>query len=453
MEIVPFVHEGLGNSSYLVKLAGDDALLVDPDRTASRYLAAAEERGWRISAVLETHVHADFITGAPELVAATDATVFHSPTAGVHYQHRAAQPGESIGLAGAEIEVIASPGHSPEHVSYVLRTAGGAPPALLSGGAMTAGGAARTDLVSLDMTEPLTRSTFRTLQRAFAHLPDETLLLPTHGGGSFCSSGTTGERTSTLGRERETNPLLMHTEEEEFVRWFPTTFPAIPAYFSRMRPANTAGPRLRRDITMPRGLSPEEFREAGRDGLVVDVRPVDEYSGGHIRGSLSDAFRPSYATWLGWLAPDGARLFFVLGDVALDAVIDESLLVGYEDFGGYLEGGVGAWKRAGLPLATTPVLDADATHALIDHGAAVLDVREAWEYQSGHIAGAVNVPVGSLAANLERVPRDRPVVAYCGMGERSTSAASILEGAGFEDVSNLAGGMITWRQAGMPVRV
>jgi hydroxyacylglutathione hydrolase len=203
---------------------------------------------------------------------------------------------------------------------------------------------------------------------------------------------------------------------------------------------------------MPRALSPEEFQDAGRDGLVVDVRPMDEYSSGHIRGSLSDAFRPSYATWLGWLAPEGARLFFVLGEAPLDAVIDESLLVGYEAFGGYLEGGVDAWQRAGLPVATTPVLDAVTTHTLIDGGAAVLDVREATEYESGHIAGAVNVPVGSLGANLDRVPRGRPVVAYCGMGERSTSAASILEGAGFEDVSNLAGGMITWRQAGMPVQ-
>jgi rhodanese-related sulfurtransferase len=324
---------------------------------------------------------------------------------------------------------------------------------LFSGGAMTAGGAARTDLVSPEMTEPLTRSTFHTLRQAFAHLPDDTLLLPTHGGGSFCSSGTTGERTSTLGRERETNPLLIHTEEEEFVRWFPSTFPAVPAYFSRMRPANQVGPRLRRDITMPRALSPEEFREAGGVGLIVDVRPMDEYSRGHIRGSLSDAFRPSYATWLGWLAPEGARLLFVLGDAPLDAVIDESLLVGYEEFGGYLEGGIDAWGRSGRPLATTPVLDANATHTVIDRGAAVLDVRETSEYEAGHIAGAVNVPVGSLADNLDRVPRDRPVVAYCGMGERATSAASILEGAGFEDVSNLAGGMIEWRRAGMPVRV
>jgi rhodanese-related sulfurtransferase len=292
------------------------------------------------------------------------------------------------------------------------------------------------------MTEPLTHSTFRTLRDAFSHLPDETLLLPTHGGGSFCSSGTTGERTSTLGRERETNPLLLHTEEEEFVEWFPSTFPAVPAYFSRMRPANRAGPRLRREIEMPRALS-----------LVVDVRPVEGYAQAHVHGSLSDAFRASFATWLGWLAPEGARLLFVADGVDIERVVDEALLVGYEDFGGYLEGGFEAWERAGLPMASSVVVDSDGGRKAVVDGAALLDVREMDEYAAGHIEGAINVPLGSLRANLERVPRDRPVVTFCGMGERSTSAASILEGAGFREVRSLEGGMRAWRAAGMPVRV
>jgi len=453
MNVIPFVHEGLGNSSYLVGLGQGEALLVDPDRTASRYLAAAEGRGWRISTVLETHVHADFITGAVELAAATQATVLHSDTAGVNYPHRAVSHGERITFAHSEIEVIASPGHSPEHMSYVLRSASGEPPLLFSGGAITAGGAARTDLVSPEMTEPLTRSTFDTLREAFAHLPDKTLLLPTHGGGSFCSSGTTGERTSTLGQERATNPLLLHTEEAEFVRWFPTTFPAIPAYFSRMRPANEAGPRLRREIAMPQPLSPEQFRAAAATALVVDTRPIADYAQAHMRGSLSIAFRASLATWLGWLAPEGAHLLFVLGDDSLDAVVDESLLVGYESFAGYLTGGIDAWERASLEVMSTTVLDAQAVRRAIVDGAAVLDVREPTEHATGHIEGSINVPVGSLLANLARVPRDRPIVTYCEMGERSTSAASILEAAGYEDLRNLDGGIIAWHQAGMPLRV
>jgi rhodanese-related sulfurtransferase/glyoxylase-like metal-dependent hydrolase (beta-lactamase superfamily II) len=450
MNIIPFVHKGLGNSSYLVGLDDDQAILVDPDRTAARYVAAAAERGWRIVAALETHVHADFITGAVELAATTEATIYHSSTAGVRYAHRPLSPGERVRVAGAEIEVIASPGHSPEHVSYVLRGAHGEPAALFSGGAMTAGGAARTDLVSPEMTEKLTRASFNTLRDAFAHLPDETLLLPTHGGGSFCSSGTTGDRTSTLGHEREANPLLMHRDEEEFVRWFPTTFPSIPDYFFRMRPANQAGPRLRREIAMPPALTPEEFKDASGAALIVDTRGVGEYSEAHIKGSLSNAFRDSFATWLGWLAPADARLLFVLGDAPLERVIDESLLVGQESFAGYLAGGIEAWREAGLPLESLPVLDVDEAQRLAD-GATILDVREPAEFESGRIDGAINVPVGQLRDNLERLPRGRPVITYCGMGERSTSASSILERAGYEGVSNLGGGMDAWREAGLPV--
>jgi rhodanese-related sulfurtransferase/glyoxylase-like metal-dependent hydrolase (beta-lactamase superfamily II) len=453
MDIVPFVHEGLGNSSYLVELSNGEALLIDPDRTAGRYLRAAEERGSRISAVFETHVHADFITGALEL-AASGAEIHQSNTAGIRYDHRPVSPGQRISLSGVEIEVIGSPGHAPEHVSYVLRTANAAaPPVLFSGGALTAGGAARTDLVSSEMTESLTRATFRTVREAYAHLPDETPLYPTHGGGSFCSSGSTKERTSTLGRERETNPLLQVSDEEEFVEWFPQTFPAIPAYFSRMRPANQGGPRLRHDIPMPRALAPDEFQRAAAQGLVVDVRPVEEYLLGHIRGSLSNFFRPSYATWLGWLAPAGARLFFVLGAVPLDAVIDESLLVGYEEFGGYLEGGVAEWEKRGLPLEHVPLLEPPAARDAIADGAAILDVREPDEFQSGHIEGAVNVPLGSLEKNIDKVPRGRPIVTYCRIGERSTSAVSILERAGIGDLLNVKGGIVGWRQQGMPVRV
>lgn len=459
MEIVPFVHEGLGNSSYLVGLGNGNAILVDPDRTAARYLLAADERGWRVMAAFETHIHADFVTGATEVIAASGAQVYVSGDAPMAYPHKGLKHGDRLRLDGVGVEVIASPGHTPEHVSFVIRTAEG-PPALFSGGALTAGAAARTDLVAPELTEPLTRAQFRTMRSAFKELPDETLLLPTHGGGSFCTAGSAGERTSTLGRERASNPLLLYEDEDEFTRWFPTTFPAVPAYFSRMRDVNQAGPRLRREIPMPRALPPDEFREAAKDALVLDVRPVAEFKTARIPGSLSDAFRSSYATWLGWLVPLGTPLLFVLlsagqrtGAELLDAVIDESLLVGQERFVGWLEGGIEAWERAGLPLRGLTRCDPRAARVLADEGASVVDVREPDEFAAGHITGALNIPLGSLQANLERVPRDRPVLTYCAVGERSTTAASILERNGFADVRNLEGGMTAWRRSGMPVRV
>jgi len=459
MDIVPFVHEGLGNSSYLVGLGNGDAVLVDPDRTAARYLRAAEERGWRIIAAFETHIHADFVTGATEVIHATRAPVYTSDGAPMSYPHEGLGNGGRVRLDGAEAEVITSPGHTPEHVSYVLRTGDG-PPALFSGGALTAGAAARTDLLTPELTEPLTRAQFRTVHNAFNALPNETLLLPTHGAGSFCAAGSPGERTSTLGRERASNPLLLWDDEDDFTRWFPTTFPAVPAYFSRMRDVNQAGPRLRRDIPMPRAMSPEEFREEAKDALVLDVRPVEEYARGHIAASLSDAFRSSYATWLGWLVPLGTPLLFVLppgqldpGSGLLGAVIDESLLIGQERFAGALEGGVEAWERAGLPLQALNVVDPRSAQEAIAQGAALVDIREPDEHGGGHIPGAIHIPLGTLQAHLDHLPRNRPVLTYCAKGERSTTASSILERNGFADVRNLEGGIEAWRATGQRVAV
>jgi glyoxylase-like metal-dependent hydrolase (beta-lactamase superfamily II)/rhodanese-related sulfurtransferase len=451
MDIIPFVHEGLGNSSYLVGLSDGEALLFDPDRSVDRYLRAAEDRGWRIASIFETHLHADFVSGARELAVAADGRVFCSAAAECRFPHQPVRAGERIRLGGAEIEVVASPGHTPEHLSYVLRAERRAP-ALYSGGALIVGGAARTDLIAPELTEPLTRAQFHTLREAFSSLPDETLLYPTHGGGSFCSvAGGDGKRISTLGEQRASNPLLSFDDEEEFVRWFPTTFPGAPAYFFRMRPFNQQGPRLRSDIAGPPPLPPDEFDARRSEALVVDVRSMEKYAEAHISGALSNPMRESYAVWLGWLVPADARLLFVLGDAPLERVIEESLLVGYERFAGWLEGGMEAWTSAGKPIERTSLVGADeARKALLD-GAVALDVREASEVNAGRIEGAIHVPLGELPARLDELPRGRPIVAYCGHGQRASSAISLLERAGFGPLLNLDGGFDAWREARLPV--
>ncbi|HXK33462.1 MAG TPA: MBL fold metallo-hydrolase, partial [Dehalococcoidia bacterium] len=360
MKIIPFVHEGLGNSSYLVGLDDGRALVIDPDRSVARYVRAAEERGWRITGAVETHLHADFISGARELAATTDATLFVPSGAQPRFPHRPVAPGETLQVDGVELTAVGSPGHTPEHLAYVLRAASG-PPRLFSGGSLIVGGAARTDLIAPEMTEPLTRAQYRTITSAFADLPDETLLLPTHGGGSFCSAGEGGGRTSTLGAERAHNPLLAFTDEDEFTRWFPTTFPGTPAYYARMRQVNQAGPRLRSEIAPPAPMPPAAFRDATRrpGALVVDTRSVEAFAAGHIAGSISIPFREAFAVWLGWLAPADPALLIVHDDAPLSRIADECLLVGYERFGGALEGGVEAWERAGFPLASATLTGAE----------------------------------------------------------------------------------------------
>ena len=450
MNVIAFVHEGLGNSSYLVGIGEGRALLVDPDRTLQRYLDAARARGWRIEAVLETHLHADFVSGAREAAAATGATLFLPRDARVRLPHEPVDGASRFALDGIAVEAVGSPGHTPEHLSYVLRAAG-SPPALFSGGSLIVGGAARTDLVSDEMTEALTHAQYRTLRDAFATLPDETALYPTHGAGSFCSAGTGGARTSTLGAERATNPLLAIDDEAEFVRWFPRTFPAAPSYYFRMRAFNAAGPRLRAEIPSPAHLPARDFDAARAHALVVDVRPIEAYAREHIPGALSIAFRDAFAVWLGWLVRADAGLLFVTDGAPLERVVDEALLVGYERLAGALEGGMDAWEAAGLPVARSPLVSAaEARLALLD-GALALDVREPDEFRAGRLPEAVHIPLGELAARASELPRDRPIVAYCGHGERAASAASILERAGHAAVSNLCGGIGAWQAARLPV--
>jgi glyoxylase-like metal-dependent hydrolase (beta-lactamase superfamily II) len=450
MNITPFVHEGLGNSSYLVGIGDGRALLVDPDRTVQRYLDLALARGWTIAAVLETHLHADFVSGAHEIAAATGATLFLPRDAHVRLPHEPVDASKRITMDGVEIEAVGSPGHTPEHMSYVLRSAS-EPATLFSGGSLIVGGAARTDLISPDMTEPLTRAQFRTLTSAFSCLPDATLLFPTHGGGSFCSTGGGGERTSTLGQERASNPVLGVASEEEFARWFPTTFPGAPAYYFRMRAFNAAGPRLRRDIRNPQPLSPANFDAARRDGIVIDARPMEEYARAHVPESLSIVFRDSFAVWLGWLVPENAALLFVTDGNSLDRIIDEALLVGYERFAGVLDGGMVAWQAAGLALASSELVDAGRARAALRDGALALDVREPDEYAAGHLPEATHIPLGDLARRIDELPRDRPIVAYCGHGERAATATSLLELSGRGPLLNLHGGMEAWEDANLAV--
>ena len=239
--------------------------------------------------------------------------------------------------------------------------------------------------------------------------------------------------------------------EDQVVEGVPGTVPGVPEYYWGMRPLNQAGPRLRRDITDPRPFDAHHFEDAGGRGVIVDVRTPEEHLAGHIPGSLSNPFRDVFGVWMGWLVELGTPLSFVCDGQPLEQVIDECLLVGHEELTAVLDGGFAAWERAGLPVATDPYLSpAEARKAILD-GAAVLDVREPDEWAVSRIEGARHIPLGSLEDRLSEVPRDVPVLAYCGGGFRSASAASVLERHGIESVMSIRGGFSAWADAGQPV--
>jgi hydroxyacylglutathione hydrolase len=435
-EIHPVVDEGLGNSAYLVELGEGRALVIDPARDPTPYLELARWRRLRVAFAAETHLHADFLTGSRELVQASGAEVLAPRASRLGFAHRGLEDGEEVDLGGLKLRALATPGHAPEHVSYLLLN-DGRPQALFSGGALLVGTVARTDLATPELTEPLARAAYRSLHQRLLRLPDELAVHPTHGAGSFCSAPVGGERTTTIGAERRHNRLLAAPDEDTFVAQLLAGFGSYPPYFLRLRNRNRLGPELLgRDWRALPLLSTDRVREhlAG-GGLLVDARPITAFTAGHIRGALSIALRPQFASWLGWLVDDTRPLLFVLDDDQdRGELTRQCRTIGYDRLIGELAGGMAAWRAAGLPQAQLPLIQAEQ---LDDRPGVVLDVRQASEVAAGHLPGAVAVELGALGGN--QLPTG-PITVMCGHGERATTAASLLEQAGRHDLRVVAGG-------------
>jgi glyoxylase-like metal-dependent hydrolase (beta-lactamase superfamily II)/rhodanese-related sulfurtransferase len=433
VEITAFVDEGLGHSSFLVDLGDGSALVVDPPRFADVHVRTARERGLRIAFTADTHSHADYISGSPELVAR--GARFVAPRAGhLETPHMPIDPGTEVVLApGRVLRAIATPGHTPEHLAYLLEE-DGVPVALFSGGSLMVGTVGRTDLLGPAQAEPLARRLFQALRHEIAVLPDELAVYPTHGAGSFCSAPGASARTTTIGRERATNPLFSITDEDEFVHQLLAGFGTFPTYFGRLPEVNRLGPRLYGDLPRLASLDLAQVEELiERRAVVIDARPISAYAAGHIPGSLSIELRPVFASWLGWLVDPETPLVFVLdADQDRSALVRACLDIGYEHLEGELAGGIDAWHAAKDPIATTPLVDPDAPLE-----GTLLDVRQHNEYAAGHVSGAINIELGALLdADL---PEERLSV-MCGHGERAMSAASVLERRGRRGVTVLRGG-------------
>ncbi len=445
VEITSFVDEGLGNSSYLVDLGDGRCLIVDPPRDIRPYLDVAKDRRLTAGYSLETHLHADFISGSREL-AAMGATILAPQAAGLAFTHVGLADGEEVDLGGPHLRPISTPGHTPEHLGYLLID-GDQPVALFSGGALLPGGVARTDLIAPDRTESLARSLYQALHERILVLPDDLPVYPTHGAGSFCSTPTGGERTTTIGRERATNPLLGAASEDEFVSRLIGGLGSYPAYFGRLRDVNRRGPHVFGRVPALVALGIDELDQAIEAGAeLVDVRPIEAFGAGHIPGSLSIALRPSLASWLGWLVPADRRLVFVVGpEQDRRDLVRQALGIGYERLDGELAGGVDAWSDTGRALATTAL-----TTTLQPARQAIVDVRQASEYRGGHIPGALPFELGRLGGPaIADLPPE--AVFMCGHGERAMTAASLAERSG-RRASVFIGGADDWaRQTGQPL--
>jgi hydroxyacylglutathione hydrolase len=445
--IHPVVDEGLGNSAYVVELSDGRALVVDPARDPTPYLELARWRRLRIAYSVDTHLHADFLTGSRELAAAAGAQVLAPRASRLGFAHRGLEDGEEVDLGGLTLRALATPGHAPEHISYLLLD-GGRPMALFSGGALLVGTVARTDLAGPELTEPLARAAYRSLRQRLPSLPDELGVYPTHGAGSFCSAPVGGERTTTIGAERRHNRLLAAPDEDTFVAQLLGGFGSYPPYFLRLRERNRAGPELLgRDWRVLPLLSTDRVRaHVAGGGALVDGRPIGAFAADHIPGVISIALRPQFASWLGWLLDDTQPLVIVLDeDQDRGELARQCRTIGYDHLIGELAGGMAAWRAAGLPEAQLPLVEAEQ---LGDQPALVLDVRQANEVADGHLPGALAIELGTLAG--DRLPAELPegpVTVMCSHGERAMTAASLLARAGHKDLRVARGGPRDWRRA------
>lgn len=441
-KIVPVVDEGLGNSSYLVDVGEGRALAVDVSRDLRAVRATADRHGLRVAFAAETHLHADFLSGARQLAADDGAEVLGSAAGGREFAHRALADGDEVDLGGLTLRAWATPGHTAEHLSYLLMD-GSEVVGVFTGGSLLVGAAARTDLAGPELTEPLARAQYASLRR-LAALPDSTPVYPTHGAGSFCSAPPGADRVTTIGREKTANPLFTAPDEETFARTLLASLGSYPPYFLRLAEENRRGPAVLAGEPELAALPAQLVRTLQAGGAqVIDVRPVDAYTNGHIPGSLAIPLRPVFATWLGWLVPSPATSLIFVREAGQDPgeIAWQALKIGYGNLAGELAGGLPAWTAAGGPVAVTSLI----TPARVDP-AQVVDVRQAGEYASGHVPAARNIELGALASEAAMLAGQQ-VVTMCGHGERAATAASVLERAGHTGVAVLPGGPPEWAEA------
>jgi len=451
MIIQPFFVPGIAHSSYLV--AGNrTCAVIDPERDTSRYLSAAREGGLRITHILLTHLHADFVSGHLDLADATGARIHASPSSGCAFPHTPLSEGDQVELEDIRFSVLETPGHTPEHICYVATdlSRGETPVALFSGDMLFVGDVGRPDLFPLK-AQDLAGSLYDNLHGKILALPPECEVYPAHGAGSLCGRALAAKRSSTIGYELKYNYALRITDREEFIRALTSGMPAAPDHFTRCSDINRAGPALLQDLARPVPLEPASL--AGRNAgevLILDVRSYQAFSGMHIPGSWNIDLAGNFATWAGWvLPPDREILLVVEGrDQAEEAAL-QLHRVGFDRVTGFLDGGMLAWGTAGLPFSTVPVISAQKALDLISAEKAVLlDVRSWEEWESGHAEGSVHVPWHDLRTRHAELDPSRQYITMCKGGPRGSIAASILKMHGFRRVMIMGGGARAYRLAG-----
>ena len=450
--------DSLGNNSYVIgSQQSGRCAVIDPVRDIDHYTSIAANHGVRISYAFETHVHNDFVSGTRELAAQTGCQVGASASAGLLFPSLRLQENDEFDLGEFRLRVIHTPGHTPEHISFLV-VENDRPTGIFTGGALIHGGAARVDLLGSRVAPFLARWLHHTVHEKLLKLPDDVTVYSTHGGGSFCSmtAQSDGGAPSTIGEERQGNPFAAQVDESDFIQFALAGLGSYPKYYRYMADINRRGPDVLGGVPRLASLTaPSMRRQMEEATTLVDARHQNLFNQGHVPASLAIPFGDTFATWVGWVVPWGQPLILLPTDPTHhDTMVRQLIRIGYDRLVGYLDGGIEAWKAAGLPIETTVRVDLEALRQLAGQPQAslILDVRQRNEYHTGHISGALNIELGELQEHLDGLPRELPVVTVCASGMRSTVAGSILLRDGRRNVQVVdEGGTPAWIAQGYPV--
>lgn len=449
------LREDIGCAAYVIGSDAGEAAVVDPRiDMVDDILAIAKREGLHIRYIVETHNHADHVSGHHQLAQRTGATIAVHANADAEYPHLVLHDGDELALGDVALRVLHTPGHRPEHVALAIvdTTRGDDPWVVLTGDSLFIGDVARPDL-AVD-GEQGAAALFHSLRERLEALPDGTLVYPAHVAGSLCGRVTNRMTATTVGFERRFNPALALANEADFVRYMNESLPERPPNLARIVALNKAAMPV--EIAEPQPLAPVDVERALSEGAVaLDVRSPRRFAVGHIPGAVAVALHGSqFPTRAGMVLAPEARLVLIAKDATEAASAVRALAVaGFTAIAGYLEGGMERWQASGRPVETLPEMSVERLHEEMRGNAPlqIVDVREPGEWSEGHIQGARNIPFQAIPSQAETLDRTRPVYTICASGPRSTIAASLLQPLGFS-VTGITGGMDAWNAAGLPTR-
>ncbi len=460
MQLERFEVPGLAHYSYLLGSEGK-AVIIDPKRDVDPYLKYAETHGLRITHVLETHIHADYASGATQLAGTANAEVWLSGhDQGEDFQYRFAHhdflDGEELLIGDLRIVALHTPGHTPEHLSFLVfeKSRCGQPMALFTGDFIFVGSLGRPDLLGEEAKQKLAGELYESVHKKIASLPDGVEIHPAHGAGSLCGAGMSERPQSTLGYERFCNVFMADRDKAEFVETILKTVPEFPNYYRRMKRINSEGPPILDSAPGLNAIPPQEVQEALKlNAVIIDLRRPEAFGGAHIPGAFNIGAGQNLSMWAAWVVSYDQPIILVGDDgVNIEEACRDLIRVGLDDIRGYVKGGMKAWIEAGLEQAHVPQIGVRELHSQLQQTTKtyVLDVRSPAEWKTGHVAGAVHIPGGSLPNDIAQVPTDLPVHVVCGSGYRSSIATSVLQRAGRTGVINVDGGMGAWNAQHLP---